>query len=125
MPLSFDPHALSLPKGHLIGGAYVAGPDAIEVRAPSSGAVIGAIPCADAGVVDLAVAAARKALATSKWAVIAPRERLRIAFMAAIYAVGILMLFGFAGNAMLHHLGVTLEAFRAAMGIILFIMGSN
>ncbi|WP_375204523.1 MarC family protein [Hyphococcus sp.] len=53
----------------------------------------------------------------------APRERLRIAFMAAIYAVGILMLFGFAGNAMLHHLGVTLEAFRAAMGIILFIMG--
>jgi len=77
MPLSFDPHALSLPKGHLIGGAYVAGPDAIEVRAPSSGAVIGAIPCADAGVVDLAVAAARKALATSKWAVIAPRERLR------------------------------------------------
>ncbi|WP_428407060.1 MarC family protein [Hyphococcus sp.] len=53
----------------------------------------------------------------------APRERLRIAFMAAVYSVGILLLFGFAGNAMLHHLGVTLEAFRAAMGIILFIMG--
>lgn len=52
-----------------------------------------------------------------------PRERLRIAFMAAIYSVGILLAFGFAGNAVLHHLGVTLEAFRAAMGIILFIMG--
>jgi len=52
-----------------------------------------------------------------------PRERLRIAFMAALYAVAILLLFGFAGNATLHHLGVTLEAFRAAMGIILFIMG--
>ena len=52
-----------------------------------------------------------------------PRERLRIAFMAAVYSVGILVVFGFAGNAMLHHLGVTLEAFRAAMGIILFIMG--
>ena len=27
-----------------------------------------------------------------------PRERLRIAFMAAIYATGILLAFGFAGN---------------------------
>ena len=53
----------------------------------------------------------------------APRERLRIAFMAALYSVAILMMFGFAGNAMLHHLGVSFEAFRAAMGIILFIMG--
>ena len=53
----------------------------------------------------------------------APRERLRIAFMAAVYSVMILVLFGFAGNAMLHHLGVSFEAFRAAMGIILFIMG--
>ena len=53
----------------------------------------------------------------------APRARLRIAFMAALYSVGILLLLGFAGNATLHHLGVTLEAFRAAMGIILFIMG--
>lgn len=52
-----------------------------------------------------------------------PRERLRVAFMAAIYSVGILMFFGFAGNALLHHLGVSLAAFRAAMGIILFIMG--
>ncbi len=51
------------------------------------------------------------------------RERLRIAFMAAIYSIGILLLFGFAGNAMLHHLGVSFAAFRAAMGIILFIMG--
>ncbi|WDI32564.1 MarC family protein [Hyphococcus flavus] len=52
-----------------------------------------------------------------------PRERLRIAFMAAIYSIGILLFFGFAGNALLHHLGVSLAAFRAAMGIILFIMG--
>lgn len=53
----------------------------------------------------------------------APRERLRIAFMAAVYSIGILMFFGFVGNALLHHLGVSLAAFRAAMGIILFIMG--
>ncbi len=52
-----------------------------------------------------------------------PRERLRIALMAAVYSVAILMFFGFVGNALLHHLGVSLAAFRAAMGIILFIMG--
>lgn len=52
-----------------------------------------------------------------------PRARLRIAFMAAVYSIVILSLFGFAGNAVLHHMGVTLPAFRAAMGIILFIMG--
>lgn len=52
-----------------------------------------------------------------------PRERLRIAFMAAVYSIGILLFFGFAGNLLLHHLGVSMAAFRAAMGIILFVMG--
>lgn len=52
-----------------------------------------------------------------------PRARLRIAFSAAVYSIAILSIFGFAGNAVLHHMGVTLPAFRAAMGIILFIMG--
>lgn len=52
-----------------------------------------------------------------------PGARLRIAFMAALYSVAILLLFGFAGNALLHHLGVSMAAFRAAMGVILFIMG--
>lgn len=52
-----------------------------------------------------------------------PRARLRIAFSAALYSIAILALFGFAGAAVLHHMGVTLPAFRAAMGVILFIMG--
>ena len=52
-----------------------------------------------------------------------PGARLRIAFKAAIYSIAILLFFGFAGNALLHHLGVSMAAFRAAMGIILFIMG--
>ncbi len=52
-----------------------------------------------------------------------PRTRLRIAFLAAIYSIAILLFFGFAGNALLHHLGVSMAAFRAAMGVILFIMG--
>lgn len=53
----------------------------------------------------------------------APRDRLRVAISAGVYSIIILVLFGFAGNALLHHLGVSLAAFRAAMGIILFIMG--
>lgn len=52
-----------------------------------------------------------------------PRGRLQIAFRAAIYSIIILLFFGLAGNALLHHLGVDPPAFRAAMGIILFIMG--
>lgn len=52
-----------------------------------------------------------------------PRARLRIAFSAAVYSIAILTVFGFAGNVILHHMGVGLPAFRAAMGIILFIMG--
>lgn len=51
------------------------------------------------------------------------KERLRIAFRAAVYSCAILLFFGLAGNTMLHHLGVSMAAFRAAMGIILFIMG--
>jgi len=52
-----------------------------------------------------------------------PRSRLRIAFLAALYSIVILSIFGFGGNAMLRHMGVDLPAFRAAMGIILYFMG--
>jgi multiple antibiotic resistance protein len=52
-----------------------------------------------------------------------PRARLRIALMAAFYSILILGFFGLAGTMLLHHLGVELAAFRAAMGIILFVMG--
>ncbi|APX24119.1 MAG: aldehyde dehydrogenase [Rhodobacteraceae bacterium] len=70
-------HEIQLPKGHYIGGRYVSGPDAIEVISPSTGARIGAIPCADAELVDAAVRSAREALATSGWAGLTPRDRLR------------------------------------------------
>lgn len=66
-----------LPSGHYIGGTYVPGPEAIEVISPSTGLRIGAIPCADAAVVDQAVAAARAALKASNWGGMAPRARLR------------------------------------------------
>ncbi len=50
-------------------------------------------------------------------------DRLKIAIQASLYSAAILGFFGFAGAALLHHLGVTQAAFRAAMGVILFIMG--
>lgn len=52
-----------------------------------------------------------------------PGARLRIALSAVFYSVCILLFFGLAGNALLHHLGVSFAAFRTAMGIILFVMG--
>lgn len=66
-----------LPQGHFIAGRYVPGEDAIDVISPSTGLRIGAIPRADAGVVDAAVQAAHQALAASNWGGIAPRERLK------------------------------------------------
>jgi multiple antibiotic resistance protein len=53
----------------------------------------------------------------------APRARLRIAFMAALYSIVVLAAFGFVGNSVLQHMGVELASFRTAMGIILFFMG--
>ena len=71
------PQVPALPDGHFIGGVYVPGAAAIEVTSPSTGVAIGAIPCADAEMVDRAVAAARAALARSNWGGQRPRERLK------------------------------------------------
>ncbi len=68
---------IPLPNGHFIAGRYVPGVDAIEVSSPSTGQRIGAIPRADAALVDEAVQAARAARAASNWGGIAPRERLK------------------------------------------------
>ncbi|MGR3805195.1 aldehyde dehydrogenase family protein [Marinibacterium profundimaris] len=68
---------IPLPCGHFIAGRYVPGADAIEVISPSTGQRIGAIPRADAALVDAAVQAARAARASSNWGGIAPRERLK------------------------------------------------
>ncbi|WP_454683562.1 aldehyde dehydrogenase family protein [Ancylobacter moscoviensis] len=77
MSLSFDPRTLTLPVGHFIGGSYVEGTPAIEVRAPSDGRTLADIPTADVGTVDRAVQAAKAALAGSGWASVRPRERVR------------------------------------------------
>lgn len=77
MTLAFDPDSLALDPRHFIGGERVAGPEAIAVGAPSDGRRLGAIPCADAALVDRAVEAARAALKQSGWAVQQPRARLK------------------------------------------------
>ena len=43
-----------------------------------------------------------------------PNKRLRVAFEAAVISAGILTLFGLAGNLMLKHLGISMDAFRTA-----------
>lgn len=67
MSLSFDPDSLDLPRGHFIGGAYVAGADALELNRPSDGQPLAAIPVADAETVDHAVATAIRAQRESGW----------------------------------------------------------
>lgn len=52
-----------------------------------------------------------------------PGKRRRIAIEAAFIAACLLTFFGLVGNVMLHHLGISLAAFRTAGGILLFLMG--
>ena len=49
--------------------------------------------------------------------------RWRVAIEAAVIAAGLLTFFGLAGNIMLHHLGISMAAFRTAGGLLLFLMG--
>jgi multiple antibiotic resistance protein len=52
-----------------------------------------------------------------------PSRRRRIALEAAMIAAVIITFFGLAGNVILHHLGIYMDAFRTAGGVLLFIMG--
>ena len=52
-----------------------------------------------------------------------PARRRRVALEATFIAACLLTFFGLVGNAMLHHLGITMDAFRTAGGILLFLMG--
>lgn len=51
------------------------------------------------------------------------KQRRKVALEAALIAGCLLTFFGLAGNFMLHHLGISLAAFRTAGGILLFLMG--
>ncbi len=54
-----------------------------------------------------------------------PQEQTRIAMRATIYAALILIAFGYAGEALLKALGVSMQAFRIAGGLLLFRVGAN
>lgn len=51
------------------------------------------------------------------------KQRRRVAMEAGFIAACLLTFFGLAGNFMLHHLGISMAAFRTAGGILLFLMG--
>ena len=50
-------------------------------------------------------------------------KKRRVALEAALIAAALMTFFGLVGNAMLHHLGISMAAFRTAGGILLFLMG--
>lgn len=76
MTFTFDPSDIKVPSGHHIGGRFVdlAGEE-IEVLRPSDLQPMGVITDGGEGAVDLSVAAAKRALAKSNWAGMAPRDR--------------------------------------------------
>ncbi|MFU8864522.1 MAG: aldehyde dehydrogenase family protein [Rhodobacterales bacterium] len=78
MTVAYDPASLKLPCAHFIGGELVPAEAAITVHAPSDGRRLGAIPRADAAMVDRAVRSAQQALDSSGWGHAAPRDRLRV-----------------------------------------------
>ncbi|MDS9469926.1 aldehyde dehydrogenase family protein [Paracoccus sp. MBLB3053] len=77
MNIPFDPASLSLPRRHFIGGDWLEGDEALELTRPSDGRAIGAIPIADASVVDHAVTTAARAQRASGWGSCQPRDRTR------------------------------------------------
>ncbi|TPM93722.1 aldehyde dehydrogenase family protein [Mesorhizobium sp. B2-1-3A] len=76
MTLSFDPATIAIPRGHHIGGQSIELPGVeIEVLRPSDLQPMGLITDGGEAAVQQAVDAAKKALAQSRWAKIAPRDR--------------------------------------------------
>ena len=78
MSLSFDPDRISLPIGHFIGDRLLESPGLLPMRRPSDGASYAECPIASEEVVDEAVQIARKALKTSNWGGVRPRERANV-----------------------------------------------
>jgi aldehyde dehydrogenase (NAD+) len=73
--LSFDPATIDLPRAHFIGGERVRATGGIALHRPSDGVAFADCPVAEAELVDRAVEAAKRALKTSGWGTVRPRER--------------------------------------------------
>ena len=77
--LVFNPDAVVLSAGSLIGGGLVAGEgDSFEIVRPSDGKVLGSERGATADQVDRAVRLARKSHASGVWADAPPRQRVQV-----------------------------------------------
>lgn len=75
MSLSFDPATIDLPRAHFIGGERMPATGGIALHRPSDGVAFADCPVAEADLVDRAVEAAKRALKTSGWGTVRPRER--------------------------------------------------
>jgi aldehyde dehydrogenase (NAD+) len=76
MSISFDPNSLELLKGHYIDGSVVEmSGDEIPVLRPSDHQLMGVLRDGGERAVDQAVEASKRALKTSGWAGMKPRER--------------------------------------------------
>ena len=51
------------------------------------------------------------------------KERRNVAIQASLISLGVLVFFALLGPTMLHHLGIELSSFRAAGGLLLFLIG--
>ncbi|WP_434287349.1 aldehyde dehydrogenase family protein [Celeribacter sp. SCSIO 80788] len=81
MTYSFNPDTVTVPSGHHIGGKFVELPgEEIVVLRPSDEKPMGVITDGGIASVEMSVAAAKKALAETGWARMAPRERAKILF---------------------------------------------
>lgn len=81
MSLSFNPDTVVLPAGHHIGGRFVDLPgETIPVLRPSDERPMGHVTDGGAAAVELAVTAARDALARTGWAKMAPRDRAKVLY---------------------------------------------
>ncbi|MBR0782118.1 aldehyde dehydrogenase family protein [Bradyrhizobium iriomotense] len=78
MSLSFDPDRIQLPMGHFIGDRLLESAGVLPLHRPSDGALYAECPVASAETVDEAVQTARKALKTSNWGGVRPRERANV-----------------------------------------------
>src|SRR5262249_28748399 len=75
MSLSFDPDQTPLPIGHFVGDRLLKSPGQRPLHRPSDGVFYAECPIASEEIVDEAVQTARKALKTSNWGGVRPRER--------------------------------------------------
>ncbi|MDE5444230.1 aldehyde dehydrogenase family protein [Bradyrhizobium sp. CSA207] len=78
MSLSFDPDQISLPIGHFIGDRLLETSGLLALHRPSDGSFYAECPVAPEEIVDEAVQTARKALKTSNWGGVRPRERANV-----------------------------------------------